>query len=129
MLKGRPKSNKEKTWGKVVLAILPALIIVAGFFAFANPTPKTLITPSVQNGLVGYWNMDSNDISGSTLYDKSGTGNHGTIYGATSTPGKIKQALQFGGDDYVEVPDNSTLDITDEITIEAWIYDPPLNEY
>lgn len=124
MLKGRPKSKKERIWKKVVLAILPALI-VAGFFAFANPTKKTSMTASVQNGLVGYWNMDSNDISSSTLYDKSGTGNHGTIYGATTTSGKVKQALSFDGtDDYVDIPDNNSLDLADATTIEFWIYDP-----
>ena len=87
----------------ILIAILPALI-VAGFFAFGNPDKKTSISAPVENGLVGYWNMDSNDISGSTLYDKSGMGNHGTIYGATSTPGKVKQALSFDGEnDYVSV--------------------------
>jgi len=118
------KFYKLKIWRRVVLVILPVLII-ASFFVFADPTPKTSITASIQDGLVGYWNMDSNDIYGSTLYDKSGIENNGTIYGATSTLGKIKQALSFDGeDDYVEVPDNSTLDITDEITIEVWIYNP-----
>jgi len=35
MLKGRSKSKKEKTWEKVVLAILPG-IIVAGLVWVAN---------------------------------------------------------------------------------------------
>ena len=36
---------------------------------------------SEQNDLVGYWNF--NEGSGDTVYDISGNGNHGTIYGAT----------------------------------------------
>jgi len=37
--------------------------------------------------------------------------------------GTFGKALQFDGvDDYVEVPDSASLDITDEITIEFWIY-------
>ena len=96
------KSNKLKIWKRVVLPILAGLV-VAGFFAFANPTLKTSVTAPIQNGLVGYWNMDSSDIYGFTLYDKSGNGNNGTIYGATTTTGKIKQALSFDGvDDYVD---------------------------
>jgi len=48
--------------------------------------------------------------------------NHGTIHGATWTTGKFGSALSFDGvDDYVEVPDDDSLDITDEITIEAWV--------
>jgi hypothetical protein len=35
----------------------------------------------ITNGLVGHWKF--NEGSGSTAYDSSGNGNHGTIYGAT----------------------------------------------
>jgi len=34
-----------------------------------------------ETGLIGYWKFNSD--SGNTLYDHSGNGNHGTIYGAT----------------------------------------------
>jgi len=34
-----------------------------------------------EEGLVGYWNF--NEGSGNTVYDLSGNGNHGTVYGAT----------------------------------------------
>jgi hypothetical protein len=43
--------------------------------------------------------------SGSTAYDQSLYGNHGTIYGATRVLGKIGKALSFDGiDDYGAVP-------------------------
>lgn len=59
---------------------------------------------------------------GSKTFDESGYENHGTIYGATWTDGKRGKALSFDGvDDYVEVSDSSTLDITGSITIEAWV--------
>ncbi|PIR66776.1 MAG: hypothetical protein COU51_02060, partial [Parcubacteria group bacterium CG10_big_fil_rev_8_21_14_0_10_36_14] len=54
-------------------------------------------------GLVGYWNMDTADVSATKVYDKSGFGNHGTPTGfytglaPTSTPGKINQAIDFDG--------------------------------
>jgi len=96
MSKRNPKPNKLKIWKRVVFAILPGLI-VAGLVVWANPVKKTSITAPIQDSLVGYWNMDSNDIYGSTLYDKSGNGNNGTISGATTTDGKIKQALSFDG--------------------------------
>ncbi len=46
-------------------------------------------------GLVGYWTFDTQDISGSTAFDRSGKGNNGTISSATSTGGIIGQALFF----------------------------------
>jgi len=48
--------------------------------------------------------------------------NHGTRYGAQPVVGKVGMALAFDGvNDYMEIPDSPSLDITDEITIEAWI--------
>ena len=80
----------------ILLAILPALV-VAGFFVSAALTPRTVITSPVMDGLVGYWNMDSHDISGATLYDRSGYNNHGTIFVATpdmmSVVGKLGKIL------------------------------------
>ena len=84
-----------------------------------RPTPtvspvRTLIQPPA--GAVSSWPGDGNtdDIVG---------GNHGTLRGgATFAPGKVGQAFSFDGvDDYVEVADVPSLDITDSITIYAWI--------
>jgi len=78
--------------------------------------------------LVGYWRFDNNSAYGENnthFYDYSGTGNNGTCSGdycPNYTEGKKQLGLKFDGvDDYVEVPDNDSLDITDEITIEAWV--------
>jgi PGF-CTERM protein/uncharacterized repeat protein (TIGR01451 family) len=61
--------------------------------------------------------------SGTIARDSSGSGNDGTIYGATWVDGKYGKALSFDGvDDYVQVPDSDSLDITGAITIEAWIF-------
>jgi len=60
--------------------------------------------------------------TGSTVYDLSGKGNHGTIYGAQRVRGRLMHALSYDGvDDYVKVPDSASLDITDEITITSWV--------
>ncbi len=57
------------------------------------------------------------------VYDRSPFGNHGTIYGAVwQTLPSGKSALSFDGvDDYVEVPDSASLDITDAITVMVWV--------
>jgi len=72
-------------------------------------------------GLVGCWLPFVG--GGDSLKDYSGTGNNGTISGATWTyitgPGWI---LNYDGtDDYVDSPDDPSLDITDEITVSCWV--------
>jgi len=70
--------------------------------------------------LVGQWHFDEG--SGTAAKDASGFGNSGTLNGDPQwVDGVYGKALEFDGNDYVEVPDSASLDITDEITIEAWV--------
>jgi Concanavalin A-like lectin/glucanases superfamily len=72
------------------------------------------------DGLVGHWSFDEGN--GNVVYDYSGNDNDGTIYGAKWVDGISGKALEFDGrDDYVEVPDDDSLDITTGITIDVWI--------
>ena len=78
------------------------------------------ITITATSSLVGNWRFDEG--SRYTAVDSSPYGNHGSIYGATWTTGKGGDALSFDGvNDYVNVPDSASLDITQKITIEAWV--------
>ncbi len=67
----------------------------------------------------GYWSFDKGDAT-----DGSGNGNDGTLHGPTSVGGisSFGQALSFEGNEYVDIPHDASLNITDEITVEAWIY-------
>ena len=59
-----------------------------------------------------------------THYDSSQYGNDGTPQGgvAQDAAGKINGADDFDGvDDYINCGSDASLDITDEITIEAWV--------
>jgi len=73
--------------------------------------------------IVGEWHLNSD--SGITAFDSSGNDNHGTLYNKPQwTTDKINgsHALSFDGiDDYVLVNDDDSLDILDNITIEAWV--------
>lgn len=67
-------------------------------------------------GIVSAWTFEGNadDVIGS---------NHGTVYSANIKEGYSGQAYEFDGiDDYIEIPDSNELDLTDSLTIEAWIY-------
>ena len=60
--------------------------------------------------------------------DRSGQNNNGDVIGgARPISGVSGQALSFDGiDDYAEIADHSSLDLTDAVTISTWVYDPPL---
>jgi len=61
-------------------------------------------------------------LEGLRVYDQSGKENHGTIYGARWLRGPIGGRLSFDGvDDKVDVPDDPSLDLTDEMTLEAFV--------
>ncbi|MBU0478572.1 beta-galactosidase [bacterium] len=60
--------------------------------------------------------------SGDKASDSSAYANHGMINGANWTTGKLNGGLLFDGvDDYIKMPWSSGLNITDKITLQAWI--------
>lgn len=79
----------------------------------------------LSDGLVSYWKMDESSWNGTPgeVIDSSGNSNNGTSTNAnTTSTSKFGNAGDFDGtDDYVNVPDSASLDVTDAITIEAWI--------
>jgi hypothetical protein len=87
--------------------------------------------PSFKPNPIALWHM--NEGTGSTIYDNTTNNNHGTIYGGYWTywyGGFIGPVLRFDGvDDYVEVPDSPSLDITNKITIDVWISLYSLNKW
>ncbi|MCK4553039.1 LamG domain-containing protein [Candidatus Pacearchaeota archaeon] len=84
------------------------------------------------DGLVLYVSL--NETSGDTAADSSGEGNDGTLNGYSrplwNSSGKIGGGYEFDGDDYVEVSDDSSLNISSQLTLEAWVYTvlPTANE-
>ncbi len=68
------------------------------------------------------WLPGQDDAYSSTIRDRSGNGNDGTIVGATwARNGKGLWYHDFdGADDYVTIGDVASLDITGDITIEMW---------
>ena len=71
--------------------------------------------------LMAHYALDEG--SGTIAVDSSGNGNNGTISGgATFTTGKIGQALSFDGvNDYINIPNNTTLSPTGDMTLSAWV--------
>jgi hypothetical protein len=84
------------------------------------PHERQLITPTEPNpdGLVAHYKLDQDAT------DSSGKNNHGMLFGNPPwAVGKIGSAVEFDGrHDYIDCGNDPSLDITDQITIAAWIY-------
>jgi len=110
-IKGGPNMRKM-----VIFALVIFLCVSPLTFSLKAPLVTCIAPPS---GMVSWWPGDgnANDIIGN---------NNGTLYGGptfTYITGMVGMAFSLDGTyDYVEVPDSSSLDITDSITIDAWIY-------
>lgn len=77
------------------------------------------INPEASN-VMGDWRFDEG--GGTTATDSSGWDNHGTIYGASYVSGHSNTALSFdGSNDYVAIPDDPSLDVTGDLSIEFWM--------
>ena len=72
---------------------------------------------SADETLMAYWPLDNN------VQDMSGNGNHGEIRGEPQqVNGIVGKALEFDGvDDFIFVEDSDSLDITDALTLSAWV--------
>ena len=114
-----------------IIGLLAGIVLVN--LGGATDSAKIAKTLSWSSGInhqlgayaVGIW--DFNEQSGNTVYDSSGYGNNGTIYGSASrtdeTPNNVLgRALSFdGNNDYVDCGNDPSLNITGDITISAWV--------
>jgi hypothetical protein len=105
---------------RLLVAAVLCVVLVAGLAILwhgGHVAEAAVLYP--HPGLVGWWRFDEGN--GSVAKDSSGFGNDGTVYGATWVDGKYGKALSFDGtNDYVEVPDSNSLDISDAITVSWW---------
>jgi hypothetical protein len=93
----------------LVSAIFCLLLPRVSFGQSCDPAPA---------GLISWWRAEGDAI------DTIGT-NNGILQGGVSfAPGKVGRAFQFNGtsNQYVDIPDNPSLNLTATLTLEAWIY-------
>jgi len=96
----------------------------AGVANYFGPSGKTCSEDPVScmdKGLVGYWDMDEG--GGSIAKDLSGNGNNCNLMGgARWVSGKNGSSVEYdGNDDYGSCGNGSSVNLTDEISIEFWI--------
>ncbi|MHC4585080.1 MAG: LamG-like jellyroll fold domain-containing protein, partial [Planctomycetota bacterium] len=79
-----------------------------------------VLTGTVRAELVGWWRLD--DGSGTVAVDSSASGNDGTFEGDPQwVAGQFGGALEFDGDDWVNVGTPPELVITEAVSITCWV--------
>ena len=101
------------------------------YMYYGNPTCSN------QQNISGTWNSNYamvqhlNESSG-VIYDSTSNDNDGTNNGATyNSSAKIDGAYDFvsGDKDYIRVTEDPTLNITQKVTVSAWIKTPSLEDH
>ena len=97
-----------------------SILVFALFFLTTSLLTSSSYAKIDPDTIVGMWLFDEG--SGDTTRDSSGNGEDGDINGVQWVKGQFNTALEFNGTtDAVVCPDNESLDITDAITVSAWI--------
>ena len=105
----------------LMLIILISFMFISMSYAGYTDTIQITGTATTQQDfnemdLVGYWKFD--EASGTTAFDSSAYNNDGNLIGATP----LGEYYDFDGEnDYVSMPDDESLDVTDQITVMAWV--------
>jgi alpha-tubulin suppressor-like RCC1 family protein len=100
----------------------PTLGSIGQSYEFSFMSTDLSDLPIDTNGLVAEYHFDEN--SGTSIIDLSTNGNDGSLHGGTTwVEGHHGSALHFDGNStsYVSIPNNATFDLTDEVSLEAWV--------
>jgi len=101
------------------LASLFAVFVLVTVSMYPNVAKPEIVT----EGLISYWPLDKDSIDGKDVDDVWGE-NEGTINGnPKEVAGKVHEALEFDGDDFVDIPGTDSLNFNgeDELTVAAWV--------
>ena len=122
-------SEKGRIWVKVYSIPASDTTTIIMHYGNSNAESASSGTSTFElydvSGIVGFWHMDEDSWSGASGEVKDETGvNDGTAQGgASTTDGKFNRAGSFDGtDDYVDCGNDGSLDITNAVTIEGWVY-------
>ena len=91
-------------------------VMAAGLLLLSASVAASAADPN----LVSWWKF--NETSGTVASDSAGSNNGQLVNGPVWTTGHNGGALSFDGyNDYVQVANNASLNITNAITVSAWI--------
>src|SRR5437660_945341 len=119
------------SWDTTLVANGPHTLTAVARDAAGNTATSTAVSVTVANGtgLLGYWAFDEG--TGTTAIDSSGSGNNGVLFHSPAfIAGRMGNALSFNGvNQYVQVSSTSGLNLSNAITLAAWINPSDVTAY
>jgi len=109
---------KPVVFALIAAGIFAAAVFLAGCSDSSTDPSEPLTYPDIP-GIVVFYAFDGdygNEVGGG----HEGSASRGVTF-VDPPPGKSGQAVHFGTDDYVAVPDHPDLDITGELSIGTWV--------
>ena len=109
----------------IIGVIAISVLIYINFAKSVSLTTTNYIKSAQRSGMFAYYNMNDNDINGTTVYEKSGNAYNGTLANTPTTgeTGILKQAIAFDGvNQYIDLPDavGTKIPATNEFGVTGW---------
>lgn len=124
-IEGGLNTNETKVWLKLPEIAIEEITKINLRYGFPDATSRSSANDTfireISEVRVAYEMVEG---SGTIIADASGSGNPATIVDGTWTsgPSRIQNAILFDGfDDHVLIPDNPALNVTEHLTLSAWI--------
>jgi len=116
---GRKQDMKEKVKNNFFKSLL--ILAIAATMCITALIVLPTVSADCPSGMISYWKLD--DGSGTIASDFYGPNDGTLVNDPVWATGKVNGALSFdGANDYVEVADHASLDITGAVTVETWIH-------
>lgn len=116
-------------------SVLKNGVMITGLSVVGSVAMTGTAAAGIGAGRVGHYTLNNLQGKGKNkteVHDSSPENNHGTNHGAEVVKGggNVGNAFEFDGiDDHVKIPDDSSLDITDALTVAAWVKAPTQEDF
>ncbi len=118
---GRGHKITSESGGTVDFTNVTKIFFDAAIDTYVSPFARY----ETDENTVGFWKMEEN---AGKLYDYSGNNNIATASNADPADGQVGSSRYFNGSNaYLQIEDSPSLDLTDAMTIDTWIYPTSTN--
>ncbi len=111
-------------WVKTSVSSTTDTIIYMYYGNVGASTDNATTTNIWDSNYVSVWHLDEDvvDESSELAVHRDSVGNNdGDQYGNNEITGQIANGQEFGGNDYINIPDDNSLDLSSSITLSAWM--------